>query len=212
MSLEASATRTDSPDAGEAIETLNEAVAEASSETVQNAGKVYEEARGGAEDALNTAVDKERDVLNAVSKTQKEIGSKLTPVPADFEAVSSAGDLKARLDWGEPALSIVDVRDRESFNNERIMGAMPMPMDRLLEVAKTAFEAERDVFVYGESDEAAYQAVQQLQSAGFKRVSLLKGGLEAWKSERGATEGRATVPGLFDKGEGASIIGQTATP
>lgn len=212
MTTEATATKTDSPDAGETIETLNEAVAEASSETVQNAGKVYADAKEGAEDTLDTATDKERDVLNAVSKAQKEIGAKLTPVPADFEATSSAADLKARLDWGEPALSIVDVRDREAFNNERIMGAMPMPMESLLDSASSAFEPERDIYVYGDSDESAFQAVTQLQSAGFKRVSLLQGGLEAWKSEKGATEGRATVPGLFDEGEGASIVGQTATP
>ena len=212
MTTDASATKSDSPDAGEAIETLNESVAEASSDTVQNAGKVYEEAKGGAEDTLDTATEKERDVLSAVSQVQKEIGSKLTPIPADFKEKSSASDLKARLDWGEPALSIVDVRDRESFNNERIMGAVPMPIDSLLETAKGAFESERDIFVYGDSDESAFQAVTQLQSAGFKRVTLLEGGLSAWKAAEGATEGRGTVPGLLDEGEGANIIGQKATP
>jgi len=69
--------------------------------------------------------------------------------------------------------------------------------------------------IYGDSDDSddsATQAVDQLRSAGFERVTLLKGGLPAWKAIKGATEGRATVPGLFDEGEGASIIGQTATP
>lgn len=212
MTLEASATQSSAPDAGETIETMNEAVAEASSETVQNAGKVYQEAREGAEETLSAAADKERSVLNDLSKAQKELGSKVTPIPADFDAVSSPSDLKARLDWGEPGLSIVDVRDREAHNNERIMGAVPMPTDSLTEMASNAFEAERDIYIYGDSDDSASEAADQLRSAGFKRVSIIKGGLAAWKAVNGATEGRATVPGLFDKGEGASIIGQTATP
>lgn len=212
MTTQPSATQSDAPDAGQTIETVNESVAEAASDTVQNAGKLYEGAREGAEKTLGKAADKERSVLNSLSKAQKEAGSKITPIPADFDAVSSPSDLKARLDWGEPGLSIVDVRDREAHNNERIMGAVPMPLDTVVDRANSAFEAERDIYVYGESDDQAQQAISQLRSAGFKRVSLIKGGLSAWKAVNGATEGRATVPGLFDEGEGASIIGQSATP
>lgn len=186
--------------------TLTDNVADAAANTVQNAGKVYDAAQEGAEQTLAAADDKEGNVLSAVSKIQQKIGSQLTPVPENFEAISLPSELKARLDWGEPALSIVDVRDRESFNNERIVGAMPMPIDTLATAAKAAFEADRDIFIYSDSDMATAEAVTQLQSSGFKRVTSIKGGLPAWKAINGATEGRGASP------ESTSLINQTATP
>ena len=205
MTLEATITDTNSPNAGEAVETLNESVAEAASETVQNAGEIYSEAENSAEGVLETATEKERDVLSAVSSAQSAIGSKVTPVPASFDSVSTPSEIKARLDWGEPALSILDVRDRESFNNERIVGAMPMPREMLVEKASSAFEFERDIVIYSDSDTAASEAASQLRTAGFEGVSMLKGGLPAWKAINGATEGRMSNPE-------PSIFGQTATP
>ena len=60
----------------------------------------------------------------------KEALPNLTPTPPSLKAESSAYDLKSRLEWGGPALTIVDIRDRETFNEGHITGAVPMPMDR----------------------------------------------------------------------------------
>ncbi|KPQ37489.1 MAG: Rhodanese-related sulfurtransferase [Phormidesmis priestleyi Ana] len=162
-------------------------------------GDAFEAAKGKAADVLETARDKERGVLGAVSDAQDVVG-KATPVPTDFDAVSSPSDLNARLNWGEPALSILDVRDRADFNYERIMGAMPMSMDNLVEQAKSSFEPIRDLFIYSDSDENAVEAATQLRSAGFKRVSTIRGGLPAWKAIDGPTEGQfyieSPIPGL----------------
>lgn len=159
----------------------------------ENPGQVFEESKDGAGDLLDKAESKERGVLGAVKSAQKATVGQVTPVPTDFDAVSSPSDLKARLDWGEPALSILDVRDRLEFNKERITGAMPMPTDKLVEMAKTSFEPSRDLFVYGDSDEQATEAATQLHSAGFKKVSVIKGGLPAWKAIDGPVEGQVSV-------------------
>ncbi|MFM6282598.1 MAG: rhodanese-like domain-containing protein [Dolichospermum sp.] len=43
--------------------------------------------------------------------------------------------------------------------------------------------------MYGENDSQAAQAVRTLQFLGFTTVAELTGGLQAWKSINGATEG-----------------------
>lgn len=105
-----------------------------------------------------------------------------TPQTKSFKPQSKAGDLKTRLDWGEPALTIVDARDRESYNMGHIQGAIPMPMSTLPGRAMESLEPERDIYVYGDTDEETAEAATQLREAGFQRVSELTGGLAAWKA------------------------------
>jgi rhodanese-related sulfurtransferase len=158
----------------------------------QTPRQAFEEGKDKAGNLLEKATEKENQALNAVEKVQNVV-RKVTPVPTNFEPVSSPFDLKARLDWGEPALSILDVRDRSAFNEERITGAMPMTVSDLIEQAKRAFSAERDLFVYGDSDEETAAAVTQLHEAGFKRVSAISGGLPAWKAIGGPVEGQKSL-------------------
>ena len=113
---------------------------------------------------------------------------------------SKVHQLKQRLEWGEPAFTVIDVRDRMVHNDGHILGAMPMPKDELVERAKS-LAPSRDIYVYGETDEETAQAAQQLRSAGFEHVSELQGGLPAWKAIGGPTEGvteSRTPPGADD--------------
>lgn len=125
-------------------------------------------------------------------KDAKEALPDLTPTPPGLKAESSAQDLKSRLEWGEPALTILDVRDRESFNKGHIMGAMPAPMDRLADVAQS-LDQSRDIYLYGATEDDTLQAATQLKDAGFRNVAKLKGGLEAWKAIEGSTEGTEEI-------------------
>jgi rhodanese-related sulfurtransferase len=120
----------------------------------------------------------EKAILAAKEKLTQPI-----PTPHSLTPVSSAQALKERLDWGEPALTILDARDRESYLEERITGAM------LFSEAKS-LPLNRDIYVYGDSSEAE-AAANQLREAGFESVSQLQGGLAGWKAISGATEGRA---------------------
>ncbi|NJK74293.1 MAG: rhodanese-like domain-containing protein [Microcoleus sp. SU_5_6] len=113
----------------------------------------------------------------------------LTPTPPGLKAQASSHDLKSRLDWGEPGLTIVDVRDRESFNNSHITGALPMPMEDLVERAQSSLEPIRDIYIYGETDEQTAEAANLLRNAGFRKVAELKGGIPAWKQIDGPIDG-----------------------
>ncbi|HIK45869.1 MAG TPA: rhodanese-like domain-containing protein [Leptolyngbyaceae cyanobacterium M65_K2018_010] len=106
----------------------------------------------------------------------------LFPKPSPIKPESRVYDLKERLDWGEPALSIVDIRDRADFNEGRITGAISIPAATLLDTAARCFELDRDLYLYGNSDEEATAAADQLRAAGYTGVSVLRGGVAAWKA------------------------------
>lgn len=114
-------------------------------------------------------------------------------IPEPLKAKSQVADLKKRLDWGEPALTIIDVRDRDAFNTNHITGAIPMPMDVLLQRATDSLELIRDIYVYGETDQETEAAAAQLRQIGFQNVAELVGGLAAWKAAGYPVEGQSTV-------------------
>jgi rhodanese-related sulfurtransferase len=113
----------------------------------------------------------------------------VTPTPPDLKSQVSAQELKARLEWGEPGLTIIDVRDRNAFNDAHIMGAIPMPSETLVDQISGNLEPQRDIYVYGDTDQQTAEAAQKLRGAGFIRVAELKGGLSDWKAIAGSTEG-----------------------
>lgn len=135
-----------------------------------------------------------------------------TPTPPGLHEQATAHELKSRLDWGEPALSILDVRDRATYNDCHIRGAMSMPMDTLVTVARFSLRPNRDIYVYGNSDEETANAANMLRSAGFHQVAELKGSLQAWRAIGGFIEGSKTNespgPGAYNLG---SRLGQFAT-
>jgi len=114
------------------------------------------------------------------------------PLPTPPEISGKQADpneLLSRLNWGEPGLTIVDVRGRDAFNNERITGAVPIPMGQIPDSAEPLLEYERDLYIYGDDTQATSEAANQFRQAGFKHVAELTGGLEAWKKIGGPTEG-----------------------
>ncbi len=113
----------------------------------------------------------------------------IIPSQPPIESQSDVYALKSRLEWGEPAFTILDIRDRMTYNEGHIMGAMPMPMEDLVDRASSSLEKSRDIYIYGANDEETAQGVQSLRAAGFEHVSELKGGLAAWKAIGGPTEG-----------------------
>jgi rhodanese-related sulfurtransferase len=103
--------------------------------------------------------------------------------------LADAHDLKLRLEWGQPGFTIIDVRDRLTYNHGHISGAISIPLDDLISRAKTALHKERHIYLYGEHDAHTAHAAETLRSAGFINVSEIQGGLAAWKKVGGATEG-----------------------
>lgn len=112
------------------------------------------------------------------------------PHPPSFSPISAPADLKQRLDWGEPALTVLDIRDREAFAFEHIKGAMCMPLaDEFVNTVSEGLEQDRDIYLYSDADQQTAEAASLLQGAGFTRVSQVQGGLSAWKAINGPVEG-----------------------
>jgi rhodanese-related sulfurtransferase len=106
----------------------------------------------------------------------------LFPVLVPLQAESRVYDLKARLDWGQPALTIIDVRDRAQFSVSHILGAISMPLNELVDRALASIGLTRDIYIYGETDEETAEAAAQLRKMGYQNVSQLRGGVAAWKA------------------------------
>lgn len=102
--------------------------------------------------------------------------------PEPLKSKSRVNDLKTRLDWGKPALTIIDVRSREAFNTNHIMGAISLPIDELVDRALINLELVRDIYIYGSTDEETATAANLLKEAGYQNVAELLGGLAAWKA------------------------------
>lgn len=106
----------------------------------------------------------------------------IDPISRPLQTQSLVYDLKARLDWGEPALTIIDVRDRIEFNISHIMGAVPMPLNEPTDRVLNKLELGRDIYIYGATDEETAIGAARLREAGYRNVSEIRGGLAAWKA------------------------------
>ncbi len=115
------------------------------------------------------------------------------PQPAPFKEKSRVYDLKSRLDWGEPALTIIDVRDRATFNQGHIMGAISFPSEEVVGRSEANLERDRDLYIYSDTDEETADVAIRLRDAGFERVAELTGGLGAWKAADYPVEATSTV-------------------
>ncbi|MDY6784821.1 MAG: rhodanese-like domain-containing protein [Cyanobacteriota bacterium] len=104
------------------------------------------------------------------------------PKPPPLEPKSHAYELKRRLDWGEPALTIVDARDRVAFNTSHISGAISLPLEEMPSNALQCLELDRDIYIYANTDEETAVAATQLREANFRNVSELRGGVAGWKA------------------------------
>lgn len=128
------------------------------------------------------------------AKKVAEIKDKVTEVlptpPQQQLPVSSAQALKKRLDWGEPALTILDARDNEAYLQERILGAMSVGSDELQSRFMDSLAKNRDIYVYGDNDTQAELVADKFRTEGFINVAQLQGGIAGWKAISGSTEGR----------------------
>ncbi|NJM72716.1 MAG: rhodanese-like domain-containing protein [Scytonema sp. RU_4_4] len=170
-------------------ESANNTVESAANNTVESANNTVESAKNTVESAKNTVESAAKNTVESAKNAVDNIAGGIIPPQPPIEPQSDAHVLKSRLEWGEPAFTILDVRDRYTYNQGHIMGAMPYPIDELVDRAVSSLDKSRDIYVYGENEEQTSQAAQSLKSAGFVHVSELKGGLAAWKAVGGPTEG-----------------------
>jgi hypothetical protein len=65
------------------------------------------------------------------------IFSKFIPIPEPIQNKSRVGALKKRLDWGEPALTIIDVRTSRELNKKQLF-ANSQSIDRYTQSQKVS--------------------------------------------------------------------------
>jgi rhodanese-related sulfurtransferase len=136
--------------------------------------------------------DLQNTVKSAKDKAKDTLNSQAIPTPPEFHEQADVYELKSRLDWGEPALTILDVRSRQMFSQRRILGAVCMPLDELRHRTELSnVEANRDLYVYGANDAETGEAARVLRQSGYQRVAELKGGLQVWEQAGGSIEGTA---------------------
>ena len=126
--------------------------------------------------------DKQKFEAEVISDAKEKM-SEVVPTPPSPSPKASAQAMKERLQWGEPGLTIIDARDRDSFLEERITGAM------LIDDV-SGLTPEREIYVYAENDKTTEEVANKLRQEGFNSVSQLQGGLAGWKAVEGPTEGR----------------------
>lgn len=139
------------------------------------------------------------NVSDRIEATKNTITDPLPTPPSTTKQKVQPEELLKRLRWGEPALTIFDIRDRDAFNGERITGAVPMPLTQLPNAAEPMLEYQRDIYVYGDRDEAVADAANRLRQVGFQNVAELQGGLSAWKAVDGPVEGVYAFPSPVDR-------------
>ena len=107
--------------------------------------------------------------------------SKSIPIPGAIQDRSTVGTLFKRIERGEAALTIIDVRPKVFFDIPHIMSSISMPTDEINDLTLSSLELNRDIYVYAETDRQTAIAAQNLRHLGYQKVSELIGGLRAWK-------------------------------
>lgn len=101
---------------------------------------------------------------------------------AGSNAASSAervtsGELKAMLERKDKIV-LIDVRTPQEHNEAHIPGSVLMPLDTLESVTKLP-EGGRQI-IYCRSGKRSLKAIEILKAKGFRNLSDLEGGINAW--------------------------------
>lgn len=161
-------------------------------EDPSNSSQNLEGAADKLQETFETAHAREEDAVAAAKDVVKDKIPFNTPASSVGAKQATAHELKSRLNWGEPGLTIVDVRDRNTFAECSIQGSMNMPIETLSETAKSSLQSKRDIYVYGSDSAETAAAAATLRQVGFSQVAELVGGVEAWREIGGSVDGKGT--------------------
>ena len=107
-----------------------------------------------------------------------------------------AGTLHYRL-GRKPEIVIVDVRGADEFAGElgHIQGARNVPLSDLPQrIGELAPFKERQVVLVCRTEMRSAKAAAVLKEAGFRNVTVLRGGMVEWGRQRFQSEGRVSTP------------------
>jgi rhodanese-related sulfurtransferase len=94
----------------------------------------------------------------------------------------SLAELKACLELRRDGLTVLDVREREAFEEDHIPGAQLLPRGQLeLRVNEELVDPTRRILVYCEFGRVSTLATATLRQMGFRCAVALDGGMKAWR-------------------------------
>jgi adenylyltransferase/sulfurtransferase len=93
----------------------------------------------------------------------------------------SATELKSRLDRGE-VVRILDVREPHEYKINRLPSSVLMPVGELPKRLHELDSAE-EIVIYCKGEERSEKAFRTLQTAGFRKLAVLEGGVDAWAED-----------------------------
>jgi rhodanese-related sulfurtransferase len=98
---------------------------------------------------------------------------KIVLTPGQFETAISSGDVV-----------VIDVRRPDEFSKGHIKGAVNANWQDLAEFSKKTelLEKSRPVYIYCQAGVRSEKASEWMRKNGFKHVSGLDGGIQAWKN------------------------------
>jgi len=106
----------------------------------------------------------------------------------------SLAELKARIEAGEDDLIVLDVRERDAYEEAHIPGARLLPRGQLeLRVNHDLPDPTRRILAYCEFGRISTLAAATLHEMGFQRAVALDGGMKAWR-ENGYAVRRGSEP------------------
>ncbi len=94
-------------------------------------------------------------------------------------------ELKTMLDNNEPVV-LIDVRSPEEFAAGHIPGSVSIPVDTIEGVA--SLPTGRRIILYCKAGKRTQRAFEILSGKGFTGLSVLDGGLDAWKASGGKVD------------------------
>jgi glyoxylase-like metal-dependent hydrolase (beta-lactamase superfamily II)/rhodanese-related sulfurtransferase len=91
-------------------------------------------------------------------------------------------ELKTRIDGADPELVILDVRERDAYEDGHIPGARLLPRGQLeLRVNEALPDPTKRILVYCDFGKVSTLAAATLRELGYARAIGLDGGLRAWR-------------------------------
>jgi sulfur-carrier protein adenylyltransferase/sulfurtransferase len=93
----------------------------------------------------------------------------------------SAVEVKAKMDSGEP-FTLIDVREPYEYAIARIPGSKLVPLGTI-EERLHEFDTADEIVLHCKSGKRSAEALRIMQSAGFKKLANLQGGILAWSRD-----------------------------
>jgi glyoxylase-like metal-dependent hydrolase (beta-lactamase superfamily II) len=107
----------------------------------------------------------------------------------------SLDELRARTDRADGDLIVLDVRERDAFENGHVPGARLIPRGQLeLRVNQELPDPTRRIVVYCEFGHISTLAAATLREMGFQRAVAIDGGMQAWRDAGFPVESGSAKP------------------